>query len=191
MDLLKEVYSERFHIPAEIRVDYKEPDRTEAGNMMNRESNRRSMRSLRDGKTARGTPQAEGEEKKDQIKRTSSENAADKASVSSRDGKGTSAAISGGVKKGEFKKGEFRKKDFYRPVKIGDDPNLIYGRNFEDEPISLEQVITEMGEITVHGKIISFDTREIRNEKTIIIFSVTDFTDTITVKMFAKKRTTS
>lgn len=43
-----------------------------------------------------------------------------------------------------------------------------------------------MGEITVHGKIISFDTREIRNEKTIIIFSVTDFTDTITVKMFAK-----
>ena len=90
------------------------------------------------------------------------------------------------MKKGEFKKGEFRKKDFYRPVKIGDDPNLIYGRNFEDEPISLEQVITEMGEITVHGKIISFDTREIRNEKTIIIFSVTDFTDTITVKMFAK-----
>ena len=37
------------------------------------------------------------------------------------------------MKKGEFKKGEFRKKDFYRPVKIGDDPNLIYGRNFEDE----------------------------------------------------------
>ena len=28
VDLLKEVYSERFHIPAEIRVDYKEPDRT-------------------------------------------------------------------------------------------------------------------------------------------------------------------
>ena len=43
-----------------------------------------------------------------------------------------------------------------------------------------------MGEITFHGKIISFETREIRNEKTIIIFSVTDFTDTITVKMFAR-----
>ncbi len=73
-----------------------------------------------------------------------------------------------------------------RPVKIGDDPNLIYGKNFEDEPIKLEQVVSEMGEITIHGKIINFDTREIRNEKTIIIFAVTDFTDTITIKMFAR-----
>ena len=64
-----------------------------------------------------------------------------------------------------------------------------YIRNFKQHSLRnpiVEQVITEMGEITVHGKIISFDTREIRNEKTIIIFSVTDFTDTITVKMFAK-----
>ena len=187
VDLLKEVYSERFHIPAEIRVDYKEPDRTGSREYDEQRIQQEINAIFERRARQRGeTPQAEGEEKKDQIKRTSSENAADKASVSSRDGKGTSAAISGGVKKGEFKKGEFRKKDFYRPVKIGDDPNLIYGRNFEDEPISLEQVITEMGEITVHGKIISFDTREIRNEKTIIIFSVTDFTDTITVKMFAK-----
>ena len=43
-----------------------------------------------------------------------------------------------------------------------------------------------MGEITIHGKIISFDTREIRNEKTIIMFAVTDYNDTITVKMFAR-----
>ena len=187
VDLLKEVYSERFHIPAEIRVDYKEPDRTGSREYDEQRIQQEINAIFERRARQRGeTPLAEGEEKKDQIKRTSSENAADKASVSSRDGKGTSAAISGGAKKGEFKKGEFRKKDFYRPVKIGDDPNLIYGRNFEDEPISLEQVITEMGEITVHGKIISFDTREIRNEKTIIIFSVTDFTDTITVKMFAK-----
>ena len=88
--------------------------------------------------------------------------------------------------KKEFKKKEFRKKDYVRPVKIGDDPNLIYGKNFEDEPIKLEQVVSEMGEITIHGKIINFDTREIRNEKTIIIFAVTDFTDTITIKMFAR-----
>ena len=81
---------------------------------------------------------------------------------------------------------DLRKRISIVPVKTGDDPNLIYGRNFDDEPITLDQVITEMGEITFHGKIISFETREIRNEKTIIIFSVTDFTDTITVKMFAR-----
>ncbi len=79
-----------------------------------------------------------------------------------------------------------KKKEFYRPLKQGDDPSLIYGKNFEDEPLTLEQVIGEMGEITIHGKIISFDMREIRNEKTILMFSVTDFTDTITIKMFVR-----
>ena len=44
-------------------------------------------------------------------------------------------------------------------------------------------VIGEMGEITFRGKVISFDTREIRNEKTIVMYAVTDFTDTIMVKM--------
>ena len=43
-----------------------------------------------------------------------------------------------------------------------------------------------MGELVIQGKIISFDLREIRGDKTILIFDVTDFTDTITVKMFAK-----
>ena len=33
---------------------------------------------------------------------------------------------------------------------------------------------------------ISFDTREIRNEKTIVMYAVTDFTDTIMVKMFVR-----
>ena len=47
-------------------------------------------------------------------------------------------------------------------------------------------MVSEMGEITIRGKVISFDTREIRNEKTIIMYAVTDFTDTIMVKMFVR-----
>ena len=43
-----------------------------------------------------------------------------------------------------------------------------------------------MGEITIRGKVISFETREIRNEKSIIMFALTDFTDTIMVKMFTR-----
>ena len=70
--------------------------------------------------------------------------------------------------------------------KSSDDPNLVYGRDFNDEPMELRQVVGEMGEITFRGKVISFETREIRNEKTIVIFSVTDFTDTITIKLFVR-----
>ncbi len=63
---------------------------------------------------------------------------------------------------------------------------LIYGRPFTDSCIPLSQVVSEMGEITFRGQIITFETRQIKNEKTILQFAVTDFTDTITVKMFVK-----
>ena len=79
----------------------------------------------------------------------------------------------------------FKKREF-TPLKRDDDPNLIYGRNFDEEPIELREVTGEMGEIVIRGQVISFDTREIRNEKTIIMFAVTDFTDSIMVKMFVK-----
>ena len=43
-----------------------------------------------------------------------------------------------------------------------------------------------MGEVVIRGQVIELDTREIRNEKTIIIITITDFTDTIVLKIFSK-----
>ena len=98
-------------------------------------------------------------------------------------------------KKAEEKKNEkkFEKKNFQAQqgsARRGEDPNLIYGRDFYDEDIELSQVVGEMGEITFRGQIRDVETREIRNEKTIIMFPVTDFTDTIMVKMFVKNAVT-
>ena len=73
-----------------------------------------------------------------------------------------------------------------RPMKQGDQPDLVYGRYFDEEPILLEQVVDAMGEIVILGQVIKVDTREIRHEKTILTFAITDFTDTISVKMFAR-----
>ena len=93
----------------------------------------------------------------------------------------------GELKKTEFGKKDFKRKgDFGRSIKRSDNPDVIYGRDFEDETMKLEELIGEMGEVTIRGKILNVDKREIKNEKTIIIFDVTDFTDTITVKMFAR-----
>ena len=89
-------------------------------------------------------------------------------------------------KKGEFKKGDFKKGDFNRSVKRSDNPDVIYGRDFEEEAIPIEEIIGDMGEIVIRGKIIRYDSREIKNEKTILMFDVTDFTDTMTIKMFAR-----
>ena len=89
-------------------------------------------------------------------------------------------------KKGEFKKGDFKKGDFNRSVKRSDNPDVIYGRDFEEEAIPIEEIIGDMGEIVIRGKLIRYDSREIKNEKTILMFDVTDFTDTMTIKMFAR-----
>ena len=83
-------------------------------------------------------------------------------------------------------KGEKFSSDFRRSVKRSDNPDVLYGRDFEDEAIPLETVQTEMGEVCIRGQIMTLEKREIRNEKTILIFSITDFTDSITVKLFAR-----
>ena len=83
------------------------------------------------------------------------------------------------------KKGEFRRK--YEPgSKKSDNPDVLYGRDFEEEPLEIDKVDAPIGEVVIRGKVVSLETREIRNEKTIVIFSMTDFTDTIVLKLFAK-----
>ena len=90
-------------------------------------------------------------------------------------------------KRGDFKKGEFRRGgDFGRGVKRSDNPDVLYGRDFDEEAIKIEEIIGEMGEVVIRGKIINLDKREIKNEKTIIMFDVTDFSDTMTVKLFSR-----
>lgn len=63
---------------------------------------------------------------------------------------------------------------------------MLYGRDFEDEPIPLEQIVEEMGEVTIRGKILNMEEREIRGERTIVTLTVSDFTDTIHIKMFTR-----
>ena len=103
-------------------------------------------------------------------------------------GVGATGNASGtGSREAGAKKGSdaFQKKsDFRRQPKKDDNPDVIYGRDFEDESMRIEDIIGEMGEVVIRGKILRVDTREIKNEKTIVMFDITDFTDTLTVKMF-------
>ncbi len=81
---------------------------------------------------------------------------------------------------------EEEKPAYRRPQKKSDNPDVIYGRDFEEEAIPISDIIGEMGEVTIRGQIISTDQREIRNEKTILFFDITDFTDTMTIKIFTR-----
>ena len=101
-------------------------------------------------------------------------------------GTGATGSFSAQTERRGFPRGEAAKggrPDFKRPLKRSDHPDVIYGRDFQEEAIPIEDIEGEMGEVVIRGKIISFDSREIRNQKTILMFDVTDFTDTITIKI--------
>lgn len=176
VNLLHDIYDNRFHIKVDIRVNYCEAGRGETARKNDEQRIQQEINAIFDRRALqKGEESSKGDE--------NSEN-----SVQGKAAAGETRGDAGkkDLKKKDSKKNDYRKKDYYRPLKQGNDPALIYGKSFEDEPITLEQVVSEMGEITIHGKIISFDTREIRNEKTILMFAITDFTDTITVKMFTR-----
>lgn len=161
VELLEEIFNERCNVPVEIRVLYEEV----------KESKHKKYNEIRLQQEIQAIVEGNESRRKEHIEEVKEKKSEEKKEKT--------------VKPKEEKK-PFQKKEFYSPIKRSDDPNVIYGRNFEDDTIELSQVVGEMGEITIRGKVIQFDTREIRNEKTIIMFAVTDFTDTIMVKMFAR-----
>ncbi len=92
---------------------------------------------------------------------------------------GAKSSFKGG-RKGE----DGKKSDFRRALKRSDNPDVLYGRDFDEESMPINDIIGEMGEVVIRGRILNMDKREIKNERTILIFDVTDFSDTMTIKMF-------
>ena len=55
------------------------------------------------------------------------------------------------------------------------------------ERIPIKEIVDEIGEVVIEGKILNVEKREISNgEKYLVTFSVTDYTDTIMCKIFVK-----
>ena len=71
-------------------------------------------------------------------------------------------------------------------VKRSNNPDVLYGRDFEDDFMEIEKIDGEIGEVTLRGQILTCESRELRSGKFILTFDVTDFTDTITAKMFIR-----
>ena len=69
-------------------------------------------------------------------------------------------------------------------LKRSSHPDVIFGREVVADAIRIADVIGEIGEVVVRGQILGNDRRDIRHEKTIIKFSLTDFTDSIYCKIF-------
>ena len=94
-----------------------------------------------------------------------------------------SAADAGSRQNG--KKGGVKKHEY--GLKRSDNPDVFYGRDFDEEAVTIDTIQGEVGEVVIRGQIIDTDMRELRNgEKTIVKIVITDFTDTIAAKIFVK-----
>ncbi len=67
------------------------------------------------------------------------------------------------------------------------DEDCFYGRNCDGELIKIADIQGEIKEVVVEGMVTGVEEREIRNEKVIYMFSISDFTDSIMVKIFLEK----
>ncbi|NLG04890.1 MAG: PolC-type DNA polymerase III, partial [Clostridia bacterium] len=166
LKVLDHIINMRCGLSAELSVAYKEAKPSKASKMseirMQEEINTIALRAEAAGSDEHA---AKAETKDDTVKSQSS--------------KGKDAFSS---KRSSYGKKEFRKNT--RRYAASDNPDVIYGREFEDELMPIEQIIGEIGEVAIHGKIIRFEKRELKSGKFIFMLDVTDYTDTISAKIF-------
>ncbi|WP_166237899.1 PolC-type DNA polymerase III [Paenibacillus turpanensis] len=75
------------------------------------------------------------------------------------------------------------------PVEAPDaDLRLMMGYEIKDPPVPIQQIQEEEKKVTVQGYVFNLDVRELKNGTTLFTFCLTDYTDSIQMKVFAKNK---
>lgn len=69
----------------------------------------------------------------------------------------------------------------------GEKSEVIFGKNFNDSVMNMSEVTQDSGRVVVKGEIIRTEARELKSGKLLHVFDVTDFTNSLTVKIFLDK----
>ena len=64
------------------------------------------------------------------------------------------------------------------------DEECFYGRNCDGNMIKIADIQEDPGEVVIEGMILSSEERELKSGKILLMFNITDFTDTIQAKIF-------
>lgn len=71
-----------------------------------------------------------------------------------------------------------------KPVAPKEETDIIFGQDIKEDAGDISEIEESSGVVVIRGEILNTDTRELKNGKILLIFSVTDYTDTISAKMF-------
>ncbi|RBW69880.1 PolC-type DNA polymerase III [Bacillus taeanensis] len=66
--------------------------------------------------------------------------------------------------------------------------SLVIGYKIQDDPVPIETIEDEERRITVQGYVFDVETRELRSGRTLLTFKITDYTDSILIKMFSRDK---
>ncbi|NHN28343.1 PolC-type DNA polymerase III [Paenibacillus agricola] len=68
------------------------------------------------------------------------------------------------------------------------DLKLMVGYDIKDAPVPIQMVQDEDKKVTLQGAVFGLDSKELKNGMTLFTFNITDFTDSMMVKAFAKTK---
>ena len=181
--ILEKIYNERCGIPVQVEISYKE---RKAGKYREEDEHRLAMQvaeiSARAGYAVAAKANGLWDKEKPE---KSGEPVGEPVERPVKQEKPVEFAAAAGQSK--RRSGDRDRGDQKRPLKRSDNPDVIYGRDFDEDAMPIEDIIGEMGEVVIRGKVIRKDSREIKNERMILIYDITDYTDTMTVKFFVHK----
>ena len=181
---LEKIFTERCSLPVKVEVSYyevREHRRLLSGERQMQAQARHIFASSRHGRgeDASGLPTA-GEAMTGKVEEGSGK------LISGVSAPKTGRSENSGIRPGRGKwSGRHRAQGAYQNVfHPTGEPGVVFGRNFEEDSMDIASIDETVTEAVIRGEIIASEVRELRNEKALAIFAVTDDTDTINVKLF-------
>ena len=94
---------------------------------------------------------------------------------------------------GQEKSGRSKASNDTAPYKVSrksnsTDPDMVYGKAFNEETVPMNEVTIDSGRIAVKGRVIYIETRLLKSGKTLFSFDLTDLTHSITFVCFANEK---
>ncbi len=88
-----------------------------------------------------------------------------------------------------FTESKSKNTDFTNSIFLGGNTiGIITGKPFSDSIMKISEVTPDSGKVAIAGEVFRTESRELKSGKFIYIFDVTDYTSSVTVKMFIEKK---
>lgn len=176
--ILEKIFNERCGVPTEIRYDFVEISESKYDKIS-------KLKIEQEIDNIIANVNKNSENSKANIENENIKNSQNKEKKSSEISSVKEASVQAANKKydkGTFNRNPSKGKSGFRN---SDNPDVYYGREILDmEIVALKDIEGEMGQVTVRGQIVDIEKRPIRGERTIVSIIITDFTDSIVVKLF-------